>query len=35
LSKLDLKQGFHQIVLDEDSRDITTFVTPFGVFRYK
>jgi len=34
-SKLDLKQGFHQIVLDESCRDVTTFITPFGLFRYK
>ena len=34
-SKLDLKQGFHQIELDEGSRDVTTFITPFGLFRYK
>ena len=26
-SKLDLKWGFHQIELEEQSRDITTFVT--------
>lgn len=34
-SKLDLKQGFHQIELAENSRDVTTFVSPFGLFRYK
>ena len=34
-SKLDLNQGFHQIVLDPSSRDITTFITPFGLYRYK
>jgi hypothetical protein len=34
-SKLDLKLGFHQLELDDASRDITTFVTPFGLFRYK
>ena len=34
-SKLDLKWGFHQIELDESSRDITTFITPDGLFRYK
>ena len=34
-SKLDLKWGYHQIELDEDSRDITTFVTHQGVMRYK
>ena len=34
-SKLDLKWGYHQIELNEDSRDITTFVTHQGVMRYK
>ena len=35
LSKLDLVQGHHQVVLDEKLRDITTFSTPQGLFRYK
>ena len=34
-SKLDLKWGFHQVELDEKSRDITTFVTHRGLYRYK
>ena len=34
-SKLDLRLGFHQIELDEESRDITTFGTHDGLFRYK
>ncbi|CAK8692680.1 uncharacterized protein LOC143462177 [Clavelina lepadiformis] len=34
-SKLDLKWGFHQIMLDEDSRHVTTFVTHQGLYRYK
>ena len=34
-SKLDLPLGFHQIELDEESRDITTFSTHEGLFRYK
>ena len=34
-SKLDLKWGFHQIELAEHCRDITTFVTHKGLFRYK
>ena len=34
-SKLDLKWGFHQIELEEESRNITTFVTHKGLFRYK
>ena len=34
-SKLDLRHGFHQVELHTDSRDITTFVTHDGLFRYK
>ena len=34
-SKLDLKWGFHQIMLEEQSRNITTFITHKGLFRYK
>ena len=34
-SKLDLRLGYHQIVLEEKSRDITTFVTNNGLYRYK
>ena len=34
-SKLDLKSGFHQIELEEQSRDVTTFVTHRGLYRYK
>ena len=34
-SKMDLKQGFHQIELDNESREITTFVTNDGIYRYK
>ena len=34
-SKLDLKWGFHQIELEEQSRDVTTFVTHRGLYRYK
>ena len=34
-SKLDLAQGYYQIVLDEKSREITTFSTPQRLFRYK
>ena len=33
-SKLDLNHGFHQLELDEDSRDITTSSTHVGLFRY-
>ena len=34
-SKLDLKWGYHQIELSEESRSITTFVTHNGLLRYK
>ncbi|XP_044182144.1 uncharacterized protein K02A2.6-like [Acropora millepora] len=34
-SKLDLKWGYHQIELSEESRIFTTFVTHKGLFRYK
>ena len=34
-SKSDLRLGFYQIELDEESRDITTFATHEGLFRYK
>ena len=34
-SKLDLRWGYHQLELTDDSRGITTFVTHCGLFRYK
>ena len=34
-SKLDVKWAYHQIELDLESRDITTFATHEGLFRYK
>ena len=34
LSKLDLSKGFYQIGIDEESKDKTAFVTPFGKFRF-
>ena len=34
-SKIDLKWGFHQILLSEESRHVTTFVTHQGLYRYK
>ena len=34
-SKIDLREGYHQIELHPESRDITTFVTHEGLFRYK
>ena len=34
-SKLDLKWGFHQIELAEESKGINTFSTHCGLYRYK
>ena len=34
-SKLDLRWGSHQIELEPNSRDITSFATDDGIFRYK
>lgn len=34
-SRLDVKDAFHQVELDESCRYITTFITHKGVFRYK
>lgn len=34
-SKLDLKQAYHQLELEPESRYITTFSTHDGLFRYK
>ena len=35
LTKLDLKESYHQFTLDEPSRHITTFYSPDGLYRYK
>ncbi|XP_055590229.1 uncharacterized protein LOC129742362 [Uranotaenia lowii] len=32
---IDLKDAYHQVVLDPDSRDFTAFRTPRGLWRYK
>ena len=34
-SKLDLNNGYHQLMLNQDSRFITTFTTHMGLRRYK
>lgn len=34
-SKLDLHQGYHQLVLHPESRNVTTFSTHKGLFHYK
>lgn len=33
-STLDLKNGFHQIPMEEKSKPITSFVTPMGQYEY-
>ena len=35
LSKLELNSAYHQIELSPESRDITTFGTHQGLYRYK
>lgn len=32
-SKLDIKEAYHQLELSEKSREITTFITKYGLFR--
>ena len=34
-SVFDAVKGYHQCELDEESQDITTFITPFGRYKYK
>ena len=34
LSKIDLTSGFHQIVVEQKSRDFTTFLSPRGKYRF-
>ena len=34
-SKFDAVKEYHQIPVDEESKDLTTFITPFGRFRYE
>lgn len=34
-SKIDLNKAFHQLELDDESRDITTVTTHLGYFRFK
>ena len=31
---LDAMKGYHQCPLDQDSQLLTTFITPFGRFKY-
>ena len=34
-SRVDLRMGYHQLELEPESREITTFVTHTGLYRYK
>ncbi len=34
LSKIDLQKEYYQIPLEDDSKDVTAFVTPWGCFRF-
>lgn len=34
-TSLDIKQAFHQVEITEESRDVTTFITNWGLYRYK
>ena len=31
---MDLVSGYHQVTLCEEDRDLTTFITPWGMYRY-
>lgn len=33
VSLIDLKSAYHRVILSEDSKEYTTFITPFGAFR--
>ena len=33
-TKLDAMKGYHQCPLDDSSQDFTTFITPFGRFKF-
>lgn len=34
MTTLDLKSGYHQVAVRPSDKDKTTFITPFGTFRY-
>ena len=34
-STFDLRSGYHQVLMDEESRDKTTFITREGIFRFR
>ena len=33
-TKIDARKGYHQCPLDKESQILTTFITPFGRFKY-
>ena len=35
ISKLDCLKGYHQVPLSPESRELSAFVTPFGLYQYK
>ena len=35
MSKIDIRQAYHQVEIHPDSRDLTTFVSHNGLWRYK
>ena len=35
LSKMYLSKGFYQIVLSDEAKELTTFVSPFGKYQFK
>ena len=35
LTKMDLSKGYYQVRLDEESRPVMSFITPFGFYRWQ
>ena len=35
ITKLDMKSAYHQLELHPDTRELTTFVLPSGLYRYR
>ena len=33
-TKIDIRQAFYQIEMSKDSKELTTFLTRFGAFKY-
>jgi hypothetical protein len=33
-SALDMRAGFHQVPMEEDSKELTAFTTKFGIYHY-